>query len=166
MTKRLYRSSKRKVIGGVCGGLGDYFDIDPTLIRLFAVLALFFSDGAVFLAYIIGWIIMPLRETEIAKSDSSSTAPEPPPVSTVASYDPAWHSFLPGVILIALGGLLLVREYFYWYDMGDVWPVILIVLGVGLIVFKGTRRNGVESTTNGTGVNGQTANGQNGGGAL
>jgi len=160
MTKRLYRSSRTKVIGGVCGGLGEYFDIDPTLIRLFAVLALFFSDGAVFIAYIIGWIIMPLREPENAPADGAAepTAP-PPPMSPPTPIDPTWHSFLPGVILVAFGGMLLVREYFYWYDMGDVWPVLLIILGLGLIIFKGTRRNGA-------GVNGQTANGQNGGAAL
>lgn len=164
MTKRLYRSSKSKVLGGVCGGLGDYFEIDPTLIRLFAVLALFFSDGAVFLAYIVGWIIMPLRETE--STDSGKADAAPPPLSAGVQYDPAWHSFLPGVILIALGGLLLVREYFYWYDLGDIWPVLLIVLGLGLIVFKGTRRNHAETSLNATTVNGQPANGQNGGSSL
>ncbi len=166
MTKRLYRSERSKVLGGVCGGLGEYFDLDPTLIRLFAVLALFFSDGAVFIAYIVAWIVMPERETETAAQEGAS-APPPPPQQTVrAPIDPTWHSFLPGVILIALGGLLLVREYFYWYDMGDIWPVLLILVGLGLIIFKGTRRDESEVPVNGTGADGQTANGQNGGSAL
>ena len=55
--KRLYRSKKNRVIAGVCGGLGDYFDVDPTLIRLIWVLFMF--TGAGILAYIIAWIIMP-----------------------------------------------------------------------------------------------------------
>ena len=56
--KRLYRSTKNSVIGGVCGGLGDYLDIDPVLIRVvWAVL--FFAGGVGLLAYVLAWIIIP-----------------------------------------------------------------------------------------------------------
>ena len=56
--KKLYRSTKDRVIGGVCGGLGDYLNIDPVLLRvLWAVM--FFAGGMGLLAYIIAWIIMP-----------------------------------------------------------------------------------------------------------
>jgi phage shock protein C len=56
--KRIYRSRKDKVIGGVCGGLGFYFNIDPVLIRVvWAVL--FFAGGIGLLAYILAWIIIP-----------------------------------------------------------------------------------------------------------
>jgi len=55
--KRLYRSKSNKVFGGVCGGLGDYFDVDPVLIRvIWVIIGL---TGAGLLAYIIAWIIMP-----------------------------------------------------------------------------------------------------------
>jgi phage shock protein C len=57
--KRLFRSKKNRVIGGVCGGLGEYFDVDPTVIRLLWVLFIFFSFGAAILAYLIAWIITP-----------------------------------------------------------------------------------------------------------
>lgn len=57
-TKRLYRSKKDKVIGGVCGGLGDYLKIDPVLIRV-AWAVLFFAGGMGLLAYILAWIIIP-----------------------------------------------------------------------------------------------------------
>jgi phage shock protein C len=57
MTKRLTRS-KEKMVGGVCAGLGNYFDIDPTIVRiLFVVIA--FAGGASLLAYLIMWIIVP-----------------------------------------------------------------------------------------------------------
>lgn len=58
--KRLYRSRTDKVLGGVCGGFAEYFDVDPTLIRLFWVL-LIFVNGVGILAYIIAWIIMPQK---------------------------------------------------------------------------------------------------------
>jgi phage shock protein C len=57
--KRLMRSSRDKKLGGVCAGLADYFDLDPTLVRVLWLLA-FFCAGAGFLAYIILWIVLPV----------------------------------------------------------------------------------------------------------
>lgn len=57
LKKRLYRSESNKVLCGVCGGIGEYFDIDPTLIRLlWAILA---CSGTGFVIYIIAAIIIP-----------------------------------------------------------------------------------------------------------
>jgi phage shock protein PspC (stress-responsive transcriptional regulator) len=58
--KRLYRSRTDKKIAGVCGGLGEYFGIDPTVVRLVAVIALI-GSGIVpgFIAYVIAWVIVP-----------------------------------------------------------------------------------------------------------
>lgn len=58
MAKKLYRSREARKIAGVCGGLGEYFDIDPTIIRLIW-LAMLFAVGSGVLAYIIAWIIVP-----------------------------------------------------------------------------------------------------------
>ena len=58
MTKKLYRSRTNKMIAGVCAGLGDFFELDPTLIRLAAVV-LVLAAGVGGLAYIIAWIIVP-----------------------------------------------------------------------------------------------------------
>jgi phage shock protein C len=60
MKKRLYRSRDERIIWGVCGGIAKYFDVDPTLIRLVAVLTLFFAFTGI-LIYIILTIIMPLE---------------------------------------------------------------------------------------------------------
>ncbi|MBU1356916.1 MAG: PspC domain-containing protein [Candidatus Edwardsbacteria bacterium] len=57
MAKRIYRSTKDRMLGGVCGGIGEYFDVDPTIIRLIAVVVAL--SGAGILAYIIAWIIIP-----------------------------------------------------------------------------------------------------------
>lgn len=58
--KKLFRSPVNKMICGVCGGLGEYFNIDPTIIRLAAVLLACLSLGTVVLAYIIAAIIIPI----------------------------------------------------------------------------------------------------------
>ena len=58
MQKQLYKSSANKKIAGVCGGIGEYFDIDPTLVRLgFVALSFMFGGGLV--VYILAAIIMP-----------------------------------------------------------------------------------------------------------
>ena len=56
--KRLYRSGRDKILGGVCGGIAEYFKIDPVLIRLLWVLFTL-AGGAGVLVYIIAWIIIP-----------------------------------------------------------------------------------------------------------
>jgi phage shock protein C len=57
--RRLYRSRHNKVLAGVCGGLASYLNIDPVAARvLFAILTAF-SGGALLLAYVVMWILMP-----------------------------------------------------------------------------------------------------------
>lgn len=56
--KKLYRSGKNKVISGVCGGIGEYLNVDPTIIRLLWLL-LIFAGGAGLLLYLIAWLIIP-----------------------------------------------------------------------------------------------------------
>jgi phage shock protein C len=78
--KRLYRSANDKMIAGVCGGLGEYFHMDPTLMRLlFVFLALLGGHGL--LLYLIMWIVVPVEPARrpgsvevIPPSDSSPVA--------------------------------------------------------------------------------------------
>jgi len=54
--RRLYRNSKDRKLGGVCSGLGDYFNVDPVIIRLAFILLIFAGGG---IAYLVAWIIVP-----------------------------------------------------------------------------------------------------------
>jgi phage shock protein C len=58
MKKKLYRSKKDHMIAGVCGGIAEYFDVDPTLIRLLTVLFVILG-GAGVAVYVIAWIVIP-----------------------------------------------------------------------------------------------------------
>lgn len=60
--KKLRRSRKEKMIAGVCGGLAEYFDRDPTWIRLLFILLLFFG-GSAFLVYLVMWLVVPLDKS-------------------------------------------------------------------------------------------------------
>ncbi len=58
--KKLYRSRENRMIGGVCGGLGEYFDIDPTLVRVLFVFGAFLGvPGALVLIYLVMLILVP-----------------------------------------------------------------------------------------------------------
>ncbi|HHY61392.1 MAG: PspC domain-containing protein [Bacillota bacterium] len=59
MQRRLYRSVRDRMLGGVCGGLANYLNVDPTLIRLLWVAFTLFSQAPGLLLYVIAWIIVP-----------------------------------------------------------------------------------------------------------
>lgn len=61
--KRLYRSRNDRLIGGVCAGLADYFNIDPTVMRLLYILLCFISLGSGVLIYVLLWVIVPESKT-------------------------------------------------------------------------------------------------------
>lgn len=65
MKKRLYRSNENKVIAGVCGGIADYFNMDPTLIRLAWILFCALGGSGV-LAYLVAGLIIPERPAAIS----------------------------------------------------------------------------------------------------
>lgn len=63
-SRRVYRSRTDRMIAGVCGGIAERYEIDPTWVRLFFVL-FFFLGGSALLVYLILWIIMPLEPRSV-----------------------------------------------------------------------------------------------------
>ena len=63
--KRLYRSRKDRMLAGVCGGIGEYFNLDPTLIRLVFVLLILISWGTGLIAYLVLCIIVPQEPEDV-----------------------------------------------------------------------------------------------------
>ena len=127
MAKRLYRSVTDSKIAGVCGGLGEYFDIDPTIIRIIAVL-LAITNGIGILAYIIAWIVIPRRPIDAAHESTNTTSHEDR------------GALLIGITLIAIGVLALIGNFYWWLDFKDfIIPGILIVAGLFLILGNGKR---------------------------
>jgi phage shock protein C len=78
-TRKLYRSQTEKIIGGVCGGLAEYFDLDPTLVRLIFVLLLFTPLHGLLL-YLILWLITPVAPYNYP-AQTPPAAPSSPQVS-------------------------------------------------------------------------------------
>ncbi len=131
--RRLYRSRKDRMIGGVCGGLAEYLGIDTTPVRLLWVVSVFLF-GFGFLLYIIALFIVPDNPEQVAKSSSHPKAKH------------EWNMAI-GVVMLVLGGLLLLGQ-FDLFDLGPLrlhffpwrlfWPLALIGVGVFLIVNKAT----------------------------
>lgn len=139
-TTRLYRSRSNRMLGGVCGGLGVYLNVDPTFIRLLFILLLFGSDFG-FLLYLLLWIIVPEEGREPGGAERSvgdrfrdmgediqQAVAQPHPQAGV----------LLGAGLIIIGGILFLDRmnlpWLAWLDLDVLWPVILILGGVGLLV--------------------------------
>ncbi|MCF8303145.1 MAG: PspC domain-containing protein [Bacteroidales bacterium] len=150
--KRLYRSVVDRVIGGVCAGIGDYLNIDPVIIRIIFVLLAIFGGGGVII-YIVLWIVLPeeypniynastntynTMENEKQNTENQNTAGQP----GGSPYGHGQHhpkrknsgSLVGGIILIAIGGMFLVDEFVYAVSFGDLWPIILVVIGIAIIV--------------------------------
>ena len=161
MEKRLYRSQSDKMLWGVCGGLAKYFDVDPTIVRAIAVLSIFVSGGLGILAYIIMAIVVPLegskvttpkevvqenvedmKETasELGREIRSTLAGEEDESEEVAKIHHRRRNLF-GIILIVLGVLFLLGSFnlFWWFNWGNLWPLILVAIGV-LIILSVRRR--------------------------
>lgn len=91
LEKKLYKSSKNKIIGGVCGGFGEYFNIDPTLVRL-GFVGLCIVAGGGLLAYIIALIIIPDAPAGYDPAAQSTAKPSPDPAATEAPKSSGEHS--------------------------------------------------------------------------
>jgi len=143
--KRLYRSNTHKVIGGVAGGLGDYLDIDPVLIRIVFVVALFFGGVGLF-AYVVAWIIIPEQPRESTMStpidpQQSNVPPQPqPPQPPMPNHRHGHGSVVGGLVLLVIGFLFLAENFLPDFHFGDWWPLILVAIGVGLL-YRAVRSN-------------------------
>lgn len=136
MHKRLYRSRTDCKFAGVCGGLGEYFDVDPTLIRIITIV-LFFAHGVGLLAYIIAWIAMP-KEPLQAILDKATLSEQAPKTTESSS---SWVKFIPGLILIAIGLFFLFEHIFWWFHFHLFWPILLILFGIILLIGFGRRNH-------------------------
>lgn len=125
MQRKLYKSSNDKVLEGVCGGLGEYLDIDAVIVRLIWVLTTLVY-GVGFILYIIAAIIIPKRSNvNLEKYDKPNSH---------HSYDSESGKRIIGMVLIGLGLFFVSRRYIYWLDMETIVAAGFIGLGIYLFM--------------------------------
>ncbi|MBI2428414.1 MAG: PspC domain-containing protein [Ignavibacteriales bacterium] len=134
-SQRLYRSRTNKVFAGVCGGLAEYFDVDPVIIRILFVLMVLFGGSGILL-YIAAIIIVPQKPYSAADFTPQGTQAQ-------ATATPSNARNILGYILIIGGGLLLLAnlEVFHFFDfIGNaieyIFPILLIILGMAIIYYR------------------------------
>lgn len=121
MAKKLFRSTSDKMIGGVCGGLAQYLEMDATIVRVISAVVIVFTNGVGLLAYILGWILLP-EDAGYGAGDGSS--------------DPEQRRKLIGGILIGVGCLLFLWRFIGWFDFRIIMAIALVAAGVYIIVRK------------------------------
>jgi phage shock protein C len=121
--RRFYRSQTNKVIAGVCGGLGEYLNVDTTIIRLLWIL-LTIMGGSGIIVYILAYFIVPERPV----SPETATAPNPSDFTAARIF---------GILFVAVGGIILldnldIFSFHRWWDLSweFVFPGCLILLGI------------------------------------
>jgi phage shock protein PspC (stress-responsive transcriptional regulator) len=145
MGKKLYRSRTDSMIGGVCGGLAEYFNVDSTLVRLAAV-ALTLAGGSGVLAYLIFWFVVPQKSLSLTTADMVKEKKEETATAASDRSDSNTGMLFVGVILTVLGFAFLVGNFisFAWFSFRKLWPLILIAIGM-FIVLKGSEAKTRES---------------------
>jgi phage shock protein PspC (stress-responsive transcriptional regulator) len=145
MKKKLYRSRTDRVLGGVCTGLADHFNVDPVLVRVIFIAAAL-GGGFGVLAYIIFWIVTPeapypAYEEAAADVKWTDRSTENPINPTPMSNNSKQGSLIAGSVLILLGALFLADEFLPDFDFGRYWPLILIAVGIGLLTGIRSKKN-------------------------
>ena len=144
---RLYRSDTDKVIGGVCGGLGEYLSVDPLLMRIaFVILAM--ASGIGLTLYILMWIFIPtvhvdaltqkgvtrnnVQEIQEQAQDWRHKARET--LSGTPSRKVGNQMLIAGAVLVGLGLLSLLRNFGLLTWIGRLWPLVLIAVGAVILL--------------------------------
>ncbi len=145
MEKKLYRDEHDKVIGGVCAGLADYFNIDVSIVRVLFVAAAVLKGGGVFI-YIVLWIVLP-KKNYIFNDPKVDYKVPPDPMGYYDAAKPfpvkqkSNFSVIGGAVLIIIGTIFLIDELNLIpdVDFGKLWPVILIAIGAIFIFSQGKK---------------------------
>jgi phage shock protein PspC (stress-responsive transcriptional regulator) len=144
--RRLYRSVTNRHLAGVCGGVAEYFNIDPIVVRVIWFFSIF-AHGIGILAYIAAWIIVP-------ENSRAAVMPSPPRAQNNAQY-------ILGAVLVVLGVIFLADRFDwdflvpwhwdrflpYWFNWGVLFSVFIILLGMLLIFRPGQNATETPSFT-------------------
>ncbi len=146
MTKRLYRSRTDAMVGGVCGGLAEYFDVDANLVRVvFIVLSVL--TGFAVIAYLAMWLLVPERKaSERDLSDRVHAAADEmvdrarsigSDVRRFGRRHGRGGPFVIGFALVILGAVFLLRNlgvaWMSWFRFGLLWPIFPILIGLAFL---------------------------------
>jgi len=131
------------MLGGVAGGLAEYFEIDSTLVRILFVITLFIGGTGV-IAYILLWILVPEAPYTYYQAQNVSETQVPPEPGTVNADVESYlllqeekkkkRIVFGGMILIILGLIFLADNFIPRFDASDLIPLLLVAVGIGVLI--------------------------------
>ena len=150
MNDRLYRSRDDRMLAGVAGGLAEYWDADPSLIRLVWALLVIFTGGIALLVYIVMAIVVeedpgvpvataapgvstwqPAPDWRSQRAAGKAAAREARRAARAARGDaPRTGTLIVGGALVLFGAWFLLEEWVPWFRADLFWPLALVGLGV------------------------------------
>jgi phage shock protein C len=138
MANKIYRSRNHKMIAGVAGGIAEYFDIDPVLVRAGLILSVLCWGGGILL-YFIFWIIIPFRTMEQVgvSADGIPIGKESDFIDINDELDirhKEKRKTIFGILLIVLGAFMLLDNILPNFNFEDWWPILLIIIGIYFLV--------------------------------
>jgi len=153
IVKRLHRSSREKVLCGVCGGLAEYLNTDPILIRLAAIALFLINPGAAIILYIAACVLMPKSHEEVDVGGGGAAREGVPKAGNLHRL----ALLAVGAVLILTGALVITRRLFPWnlFDaLKHVWSYLtssasaigaLVLIAVGALFIAIAVRKGAGS---------------------
>ncbi|KLO21088.1 phage-shock protein [Marinitoga sp. 1197] len=133
MEKEIYRSRKDRFVGGVCGGIANYFNISSTLVRLL-YFGLILADGIGIILYIIAWIIIPeepINKT-VEKEDKNSEQ------NNFYKKHSERNNFFIGLFFITIGIIFVIKNFFPdLISLSLFFGIIFLIFGLYLLMKRG-----------------------------
>ena len=124
MNKRLYRSRKNRVFLGVCGGIAEYFNVEPVIVRLLFILLIFFTGPFLPVLYFLAAIVIP---EEPLNGEKKEDIPH--------NYDTSRNASLLGWVLLAIGVYFLFKNLgIFFIPFTVAIAIILIILGILMLI--------------------------------
>lgn len=141
MNRRLYRCRDNRILAGVAGGVAEYFDLDPSLVRILFFISMFFG-GIGLLLYIGMAIIVPLEPISAEAAAEAAALPE---AHRHANRGTGRWTTVVGLGLILFGSLALIERFLPALDVEHfVVPAVMIGIGAFLVA-TAVRREPMES---------------------
>jgi len=160
MEKRLYRDELNKKVGGVCAGIAEYLSIDVTIVRVVFALALVLKGGGA-VVYFVLWAVLPKKPYNLYNNPNAdyTVPPQAEPFNPFRADVPPFNNppvppfaikpkrksnagLITGVVLVLFGSFFFLEQLdvIPFLRFRDVWPVILIIVGIVVVV------SGLEKT--------------------
>ena len=140
-SSRLYKSANDKIFFGVSGGLAEYYEVDPVLVRV-AFVCLCFLAGAGFLLYLVLAFVMPtgaVVEADRGAAQTGGGEGQEGTTDRVGIVNRRRNTFGLGLVITGVIILFVNIGALSWFRLDIFWPLVLVALGTAILANRGRR---------------------------